>query len=118
MFGKKSIRWFKIFSSVEKAAEVLPLNKPVKVEMDGEIVCMVRTPKGYFAFEEFCPHAKAPLINGWADEHNCFICPYHRYKFDLETGFEKTCGGSALKRYPTEVRADGLFVGKESKGWF
>ncbi len=107
-----------MFSSAEKAAEVLPLNKPVKVDMDSDILLLVRTNTGFFAFEEFCPHAKAPLIEGWADEQNCFICPYHRYKFDLETGFEKTCGGPALRRYPIEIRDDGFFIGKESKGWF
>ena len=118
MFGKKSIRWFKVFSSAEKAAEVLPLNKPVKVDLDGEIVCLVRTPVGFYALEEHCPHAKAPLIDGWADETNGFICPYHRYKFDLESGRELTCGGNAVKLYKVEIRLTGLFVGKESKSWF
>lgn len=118
MFGKKNIRWFKVFSSVEKANEVLPLNKPVKVDLGEEIVLLVRTEKGFYGIEEFCPHAKAPLIEGWAEPDNCFICPYHRYKFDLETGYEKTCGGPAVKLYKTEVREDGLFIGKESKGWF
>ena len=118
MFGKKNIRWYKVFSSAAKATEVLPLNKPVKVDMDGGILCLIRTDKGFYAFEELCPHAKAPLIDSWADENNCLVCPYHRYKFDLDTGFEKTCGGNALKRYPIEIRDDGLFIGKESKGWF
>lgn len=118
MFGKKSIRWFKVFSSVDKAEASLPLNKPVKVDLDSEMLCMIRTPKGFFAFEEKCPHAKAPLIDSWADEEGNLICPYHRYKFDLVTGFEKTCGGNALRRYPIEVRDDGVFIGKESKGWF
>jgi len=70
MFGKKNIRWFKVFSSVEKATDVLPLNKPVKVDMDGDMLCLMRTDKGFYAFEEYCPHAKAPLIEAWADEHN------------------------------------------------
>lgn len=118
MFGNKNTRWFKVFSSVEKAHEVLPLNKPVKVDIGDEIVLLVRTNKGFYAIEEFCPHAKAPLAEGWVGDDGLFICPYHRYKFDMQTGFEKTCSGPAVKLYKTEERADGLFIGKESKGWF
>lgn len=118
MFGKKQIRWFKVFSTLDRANEALPLNKPVKVSLGEEIVLLVRTPKGFYAVEEFCPHARAPLVEGWADDDNCFICPYHRYKFDLVTGREQTCRGEAVKTYPVETRPEGLFIGKEKKGWF
>lgn len=109
-FFKQKPRKFKVFSSLAKAEQVMPLNKPIKVDVADDLVCMVRTPKGIYAFEELCPHAKAPLWHGQCEDDNTILCPFHRYKFDLATGRETTPNGYAMKTFVVEVNDEGVFI--------
>lgn len=48
-------------------------------------IAVFRTADGWFAFDDECPHAKAPLSDGWLEE-GCVVCPWHGARFDLGTG--------------------------------
>jgi nitrite reductase/ring-hydroxylating ferredoxin subunit len=120
IFGKKTTRWFMIFSSVEKARELVPLNKTIRVEVEDKILCLTRNEKAFFALDERCPHQKLPITHGGFCENGTIVCPFHRYAWDLKTGREVERRSDNIKLYPVEERENGLFVGIETRsgGWF
>ncbi|HOY47864.1 MAG TPA: Rieske (2Fe-2S) protein [Flavobacteriales bacterium] len=119
MFSKKVTNWFQVFSSVEKAKEQVPLNKTIAVELGDKRICLARTEKGFFALDEKCPHQNLPITHGGICENGTIVCPFHRYAWDLKTGREVERREGNIQLYPVEERAEGLFVGIETKkGWF
>jgi nitrite reductase/ring-hydroxylating ferredoxin subunit len=113
-FKRKKLRWFMIFGSVDKARELVPLNRTVRVDVDGKFLCLVRTESGFFATDEKCPHQKLPLTHGGICENGTIVCPFHRYAWDLKSGREIERREVNIQLYTVEERPDGLFVGIES----
>lgn len=95
------------------AAEISDLvpGKPLPVEVDGELVCLVQLEDGIFAFTDNCTHISGPLSTG--DFDGCVItCPWHRAQFDVRNG--KVLRGPArqdLHTYPVKVEGESIFVG-------
>lgn len=114
-FGKKTTRWFMVFSSVEKAKELVPINKTARIEVDGNMLCLARTETGFFALDEKCPHQNLPITHGGICENGTVVCPFHRYAWDLKTGREVERRSGNINLYPVEERETGLFVGIEKK---
>lgn len=48
-------------------------------------VAVFRTPDAWFAMDDVCPHAQAPLSDGWIED-GCVVCPWHGAKFGLQSG--------------------------------
>lgn len=48
-------------------------------------IAVFRTEDGWHGFDDTCPHAQAPLSDGWLED-GCVICPWHGAQFDLQTG--------------------------------
>lgn len=51
----------------------------------GERIAVFRTETGWHGFDDTCPHAQAPLSDGWLEE-GCVVCPWHGARFDLQSG--------------------------------
>jgi len=64
-----------------------------------------------FAFSATCPHAGAPLCEGWLDVQGRIICPLHKYRFDPANGRNVTGEGYKLKTYPIEIREGYIYIG-------
>lgn len=62
---------------------------------------------GWRVADAVCPHNKGPLDQGWVrsdSEARTVVCPWHWYRFDLDTGACKTSPQLVLGVYPvTEV---------------
>jgi nitrite reductase/ring-hydroxylating ferredoxin subunit len=112
-FKRKKIQWYMIFSSLDKAHQLVPLNRTVRVEVEDKMLCLARTETGFFATDEKCPHQKLPLTHGAICENGTLVCPFHRYAWDLKTGREIERREVNIQLYPVEERSDGLFVGIE-----
>ena len=94
-----------------------------EVTINGKNYCIARFQDKWFGFADTCPHAGAPLVDGYMDKSCHIVCPVHNLKFDLCGGGRDVNGeGYKLKTYPVELRADGLFIGFEEGGilkkWF
>jgi len=76
----------------------------------------------WFAFAYFCPHAGAPLTDGYIDRSCNVVCPVHNLKFNLRTGRDINGEGYKLRTYPVELRPDGLYISLDEGGflkkWF
>lgn len=119
MFSKKKkIKWFKLFSSLEEAEEAVALDSAIKVVVDIDELCLVRTKNSFYAIKNKCPHQAFPLHNGLCTKDDEIICPYHRYKFDLKTGNSNSvnCLGK-LQKYELKLNEKGLFIGIEKEMW-
>ena len=66
-----------------------------------------------FALAARCPHAGADISNGWCKDGK-LVCPFHRYSYDIRTGRGSPGQGDYIKKYPTEIRSDGIYVGINS----
>ena len=47
-----------------------------------------------------CPHNQGPLEQGWLREGRAVVCPWHWYRFDLDTGECTTAPQHRLGTYP------------------
>jgi 3-phenylpropionate/trans-cinnamate dioxygenase ferredoxin subunit len=92
------------------------------VIVDGKTFCIARYQQQCFGFAHACPHAGAPLTDGYIDKSCNVVCPVHNLKFNLKTGRDTNGEGYKLKTYPVELRPDGLFIGLDEGGflkkWF
>ena len=99
------MKWFKIF---ETGAD--QDNDFVKaITVNGKKLCAVKSGNEFFITQAYCPHAGAGLSGGWCKDGK-LICPFHRYEYDLHTGKGAAGQGDYIDVYPTEKRADGVYV--------
>ena len=65
---------------------------------------------GFVVFENRCPHFSAPIGEGRLKD-NSVVCPWHFFRFDLETG--KPVGMDSimeLKRFPVSVTGNEITI--------
>ncbi len=105
------MQWYKLFSSKESMEQSLAVNQPVKVTAGGNTICVVRSMKGVFAFDDACPHLMFPLHRGRINPFGEIVCALHSYRYNMATGEEADMKGKDLTCYPLEWKEDGLYVG-------
>ncbi|MBV8958083.1 MAG: Rieske 2Fe-2S domain-containing protein [Actinobacteria bacterium] len=87
----------------------LEVGRVTTVVAAGRALCLTRTADGYGCLDNHCPHQGGPLGDGQlADGY--LICPWHAYEYDPMTGTPPPGFKDAATAYPTELRADGLYV--------
>jgi len=64
-----------------------------------------------YAFTALCPHAGAPLCEGWLDPQGRIVCPDHKYRYDPTNGRNTSGEGYKLFTYPIEIKGDEIFIG-------
>ena len=74
-------------------------------------ICLIQHDGKFYAFQALCPHAGAPLKDGYIDAKGNIVCPLHHYKFCLSNGRNCTGQGYDMRFYTLEMRADGLYIG-------
>jgi len=85
--------------------------KLMEVLVAGKRIGLVKRNTGIYAFTAACPHAGAPLCDGWLDALGRIVCPDHKYRFDPMNGRNASGEGYKLYTYPVETRGDDLFIG-------
>lgn len=103
--------WQKVYNSVAEATEKVPLRKLQKLVLEGREICLAHTQAGLFAVADACPHLGYSLSRGTTNYLNEVICPWHSYRFNLESGKECEYRSRNAVTYPVEVREDGLYIG-------
>jgi nitrite reductase/ring-hydroxylating ferredoxin subunit len=103
--------WFLVFESQQQAVEKVPLHQSILVRAGDLRICIAHTPTGFFAVDDTCTHQNAYLHKGTINEAEEIICPWHQFRFSLQTG-EETSGHNcrSLRTYPLEWRNEGLFI--------
>ncbi len=83
----------------------------VEVEVNGKKICVGLYKDSLYACAAKCPHAGGIMAEGYIDAIGNIVCPVHRYKYSMENGRNTSGEGYYLKRYPVEIRPDGVFIG-------
>lgn len=95
-----------------KVSELGPGQSKCVKNGDNEIT--VFNVKGkYYAIDNLCIHAGAPLSEGFLDEEKCQVtCNWHGWKYDIATGKCLTHPRQDvfLNSYPVIVQGDEIFV--------
>ena len=80
--------------------------KPVKVNVNGEDVCLTRIGNEVFAIGDVCTHSDASLSEGDVTDYK-IECWLHGAEFDLRTGEALTLPANiAAKTYPVSITDD------------
>jgi 3-phenylpropionate/trans-cinnamate dioxygenase ferredoxin subunit len=80
------------------------------IEINNKKICIGKHRNVLYAFAYKCPHASGIMADGYIDALGNVVCPVHRYKFNLQNGRNTSGEGYYLKRWPVEVREDGVWV--------
>ncbi len=88
----------------------LPENQPVKCEVAGTAMILIRTLTQVRAFQSKCPHAGAPLEKGAVCEGR-LVCPWHKAEFDIKNGqWLEPLALTNLKQYPVRLEQNRVLV--------
>lgn len=84
--------------------------------VDGKKLCVIVQDGDVIVTSRRCPHAGADLSQGWC-EGGKLVCPFHRHKFDLQTGKGDQGQGNYINVYPTKFENDCWYVGLPKSWW-
>lgn len=91
---------------VAKVEEVA-VGKSIAVACGKEDIAIFNIDGTFFACTNRCPHAGAPLQNGFLTG-TVITCPWHGWRFDLAAGPDAPKDG--VLRYPVTVDGDRLLI--------
>ena len=89
--------------------EDVPPGEGRRVTVAGRPIAVFRTPTGWYAIDNACPHAGGPLADGIASDCSV-ICPLHERRFALHTGAPIGHDGPGVVVHRVEVRGDEVLV--------
>jgi len=88
----------------------LPENQPVKVDVAGTSMILIRTLVQVRAFQSKCPHAGGPLEKGAICDGK-LVCPWHKGAFDITNGeWREPLALNNLKQYPVRIEQNRVLV--------
>lgn len=98
----------KDWHSVCPLAETVDGDKIAK-QCRGHSLLLIRMGSDIFCYEDRCPHAGAPLIDGKISPGR-LTCRHHQWQFDLRTGKSLRPVGHQMKSYPVKIENEHVFV--------
>ncbi|QHM96160.1 FAD-dependent oxidoreductase [Kosakonia sacchari] len=88
----------------------LPESQPVKVDVAGTSMILIRTGAKVRAFQSKCPHAGGPLEKGAVCDGK-LVCPWHKAAFDITNGeWREPLALQNLKQYPVMLEQNRVLV--------
>lgn len=105
------MEWIKIFSNRQEVNNRVSENQPRLLIVNGLRFCLVVQKDKLYAVEDRCPHNGESLSKGQVNYLSEIICPFHGYRFKLETGRECAERCRDLITYPILEKEDGIFIG-------
>lgn len=97
------------FQTIARVGEI-PEGQGRVFELDGRMIAVYLSQGTYYATDDACPHAGAPLSDGLVHE-DTVICTWHGWQFNLKDG--RHMGGSRCRVavYPVRVEGEEIQVG-------
>jgi nitrite reductase/ring-hydroxylating ferredoxin subunit len=105
------MEWVKIFSNdAEARSRILP-DKPQLLVIYGKRICLVLHDENFRAVQDACSHNGESLSKGQVNYLGEIVCPWHGYRFRLDSG--QACDSSSpdLKTFPVKSDDSGFFIG-------
>ncbi len=90
----------------------IPLGEGRRVRWKDLELALFRSPAGWFALDNACPHKAGPLADGIVAGKTVF-CPLHSWKISLESGCALAGGEGQVKAYPVKVEDGRVYIAFE-----
>ena len=81
----------------------------VQAEARGVAVCLANVEGRLSALDNWCPHRRGPLGEGWI-EGKSVVCPWHCWAFDTETGEALPPENAKVQVFPVKVEGEDVLV--------
>lgn len=91
------------------ALEDVPDGGCLSVELAGRSLVLVREGREVHALEDRCPHAGAPLSQGFV-EGGTITCSWHGWTFEVASGRSADMEDLAVASFPVRVEGGQVFV--------
>jgi len=105
------MEWIKIFSSAQEAQSRVPPGKLQLLVIGDKRVCLANHQGNFLAVQDSCSHNGESLSKGQINYLGEVICPWHNYRFDLQSGRAADSSSPDLTTYPVKIDDDGFFIG-------
>jgi nitrite reductase/ring-hydroxylating ferredoxin subunit len=103
------MKWVRFFSSLEELESELGSRKSLCLKVQNKDLILHYYQNNYFLIKNKCPHQGLPMKDSHCEDGHV-VCPFHQYKFSLETGRGH---GLYLDQYPVKITNEGVFAGFE-----
>jgi len=81
----------------------------MEAETNGVAVCLANVGGNLAAMDNWCPHRRGPLGQGWI-EGRAVVCPWHAWAFDVETGLALPPERAKVDVFPVKIEDDAVWV--------
>jgi nitrite reductase/ring-hydroxylating ferredoxin subunit len=105
------MEWFKIFSSESEALTRINSSTPQLLVINGTRIALACFNGKFFAVQDACTHNSESLSKGKVNAFGEIICPWHGYRFDLQSGQAQDSSCQSLKTFPVKIDESGFYVG-------
>ncbi|MEM1058247.1 MAG: Rieske 2Fe-2S domain-containing protein [Verrucomicrobiota bacterium] len=95
----------------------LPPGGTASVNAAGHRIALFRVEGKVYALEDECPHAGAPLSEGWlagSAQAPEVVCPLHLWRFRLADGVGMAPRGCRVRAYPASERDGQIWITLDS----
>lgn len=90
-------------------AEAPPPGEVTEAEAEGVAVCLINLGGELSALDNWCPHRRGPLGQGWL-ERDCVVCPWHSWTFHVKTGEAEFPPNEKVEVFPLRVEDDDVLI--------
>jgi nitrite reductase (NADH) small subunit len=81
----------------------------MEAEVNGVAVCLANVEGKLSALDNWCPHRRGPLGQGWV-EGNAVVCPWHSWLFNVETGIAEPPEKAKVDVFPVKVEGNEVLI--------
>jgi len=105
------MEWVRIFSGEAEARQRLLPQKPQLLILHGKRICLTLYDDRFYAVQDACTHNGESLSKGQVNYLGEIVCPWHGYRFALESGKACDSGCRDLALYPVKTDDSGFYIG-------
>ncbi len=81
----------------------------LEVEAEGISICLARHNGELSALDNWCPHRRGPLGQGWI-EGDAVLCPWHAWAFNLQTGIVDPPEHAKVDVFPVRIEGEDVLI--------
>src|SRR3954469_12965348 len=90
-------------------AEAPQPGKVIETVAAGVVVCLANVDGEFSALDNWCPHRRGPLGQGWI-EGEAVVCPWHSWTFNAKTGVAEYPANGRVEVLPLRVEGEDIFL--------
>jgi nitrite reductase (NADH) small subunit len=93
-------------------AEAPRAGQVMEAEVAGVGVCLANVNGVLSALDNWCPHRRGPLGQGWV-EGEAVVCPWHSWSFNATTGQAEYPDNERVAVFPVRIDGEDVLVDLE-----